>query len=267
MQYTFPFGQLVRPVIQKDRSQKKVFILGVYASAVHARWIGPDGKTSIMAMAVASEPYIFWRGDDAQGIIDGIDIPEEAGTLIAAPSNLNGPSGNTLDRAYIEPLGLNRDDCWLCDICPHSCMNSKQKTAVEREYMPLIELLGLPVPNMPPEPSSEPGQDRRDEILGELEESGAETIVLLGDLPIKWWLRFYDDRWDALSDFGTDAESYGRLHAATIAGKTYQVLPLVHPRQAGRLGAHSGRWAELHEEWMGPAGEGEVPGLILTSRR
>ena len=245
----FPFGKPLRPVIQEDRSPKKVFILGVYASAVHARWIGPAGKTKIMALAVASEPYIFWRGDDAQEIIDSIYIPEEAGKLVAAPSNLNGPSGNTLDQAFIEPLGLTRDDCWLCDIYPYSCMNPKQKAAVEREYIPLIDPLGLPIPNMPSEPKSEPGQERRDEILSELEESQAETIVVLGDLPIKWWLSFFDDRWSALSDFGTDATSYGRVHECSINGMRCQVLPLVHPRQAGRLGAHSGKWAELHEAW------------------
>ncbi len=247
--YTFPFGQPIRPLIQQDRTPKKVFILGVYASAVHARWIGADGNTKIMALAVASEPYIFWRGDGAQAIIDTIDVPEKAGKLVAAPSNLNGPSGNILDTAFIEPLGLNRGDCWLCDIYPYSCMNQKQNDAVEREYKPLMGSLGLPVPNMPLAPSSEPGQERRDEILAELVESKADTVVLLGDLPIKWWLKYYDDRWNSLADFGTCTETYGQLHECDIGGKTYQVRPLVHPRQAGRLGAHSGRWAALHEGW------------------
>jgi uracil-DNA glycosylase len=213
--------------------------------------MGADGNTKIMALAVASEPYIFWRGDGAQGIIDKIDVPEKVGKLVAAPSNLNGPSGNTLDQAFIEPLGLNRDDCWLCDIYPYSCMNSKQKDAVEREYLPLVDSLGLPVPQMPPEPSSEPGQDRREEVLAELVESKADTVVLLGDLPIKWWLRYYDARWNALSDFGTSTESYGRLHKCDIGGRTLQILPLVHPRQAGRLGAHSSKWADMHERWVG----------------
>ena len=248
--HIFPFGQHLQPVTQQEQSPKKVFILGVYASAVHARWIGADSKTKIMALAVASEPYIFWRGDGAQDIIDKINVPKEAGRLIAAPPNLNGPSGNTLDKSFIEPLDLSRDDCWLCDIYPYSCMNPKQKAAVEREYMHLVEPMGLPLPNMPPEPSSEPGQERRDEILAELEASQAKTIVLLGDLPIKWWLRFYDDTWTALSDFGTDKNSYGQLHECRIGDNSYQILPLVHPRQAGRLGAHSGKWAELHEQWV-----------------
>ena len=56
---SFPSGQPIRKVTQTDRLPKRVFVLGVYASAVHARWIGQDGKTRIAALAVASEPEIF----------------------------------------------------------------------------------------------------------------------------------------------------------------------------------------------------------------
>ena len=38
MPYYFPFGQELHPLVQEDQSPKKVFVLGVYASAVHARW-------------------------------------------------------------------------------------------------------------------------------------------------------------------------------------------------------------------------------------
>jgi hypothetical protein len=38
--WRFPFGEVVRPVVQQDRRAKSVFVLGVYASAVHARWPG-----------------------------------------------------------------------------------------------------------------------------------------------------------------------------------------------------------------------------------
>ena len=38
MKYYFPFGEELKPLRQQDRTPKKVFVLGVYASAVHARW-------------------------------------------------------------------------------------------------------------------------------------------------------------------------------------------------------------------------------------
>jgi len=62
----FPSGQPILPVRQADRSPKRVFVLGVYASAVHARWISPEGRTRIAALAVASEPEIFWPGLGAE---------------------------------------------------------------------------------------------------------------------------------------------------------------------------------------------------------
>lgn len=37
MTYYFPFGQELRPLVQEDTPPKKIFVLGVYASAVHAK--------------------------------------------------------------------------------------------------------------------------------------------------------------------------------------------------------------------------------------
>jgi hypothetical protein len=63
---TFPFGQPVRKVEQMDRSSKKVFVLGVYASAVHAKWIGSDGKEKVRALtacppAASRQTWAFLR--------------------------------------------------------------------------------------------------------------------------------------------------------------------------------------------------------------
>ena len=82
MEYLFPFGQQEHSLIQQDRTSKKVFVLGIYASAVHARW-KINGKTVCVALAVASEPRIFWDGniEEAKAIISKIYIPKETGTL------------------------------------------------------------------------------------------------------------------------------------------------------------------------------------------
>ena len=130
---TFPFGEPVRLVEQENRSTKRVFVLGVYASAVHARWVGADGRPLgvprgtpqakrsrqiVRALAVASEPYIFWRGDGAEEIVKGIRIPAEFGVLEVADRRMNGPSGIALDEGILAPLGVSRDDAWLCDLVP-----------------------------------------------------------------------------------------------------------------------------------------------------
>ncbi len=251
MEYNFPFGQPLVPVIQKDRSPKKVFILGVYASAVHAKWRDKYGTVLVQALAVASEPHIFWRGDGCEEIINGISIPREAGILEPAQPKFNGPSGKTLDEKYLEPLGLSREDAWLSDLLPSSRINPNQRKALNKHYQPLVDQLSLPECTIPNFSSSElrKQKERHLEILEEIEESKCDTIVLLGDLPIKYWLAFFSD-YRKLSDFGETPNSYGKLHKMEISGTGYNVLPLVHPRQAGRLGRSSKKWTELHAGWI-----------------
>ena len=119
----------------RGKSSKKVFVLGVYASAVHARWVDKQGKTKVSALAVASEPEIFWTGEDAEEIISKINIPSELGKLLVPKSkHLNGPSGRALDELFLKPLGLSRKDAWLCDLIPESRVNENQAKAISKQY-------------------------------------------------------------------------------------------------------------------------------------
>ena len=130
--YRFPFGEKLHRLVQEDRTPKKVFVLVVYASAVHARWM-KDGKVECPALAVASEPRIFWDGneDEAREIIGRIKIPAKLGTLSPAGKNLNGPSAKVLDEQILKPLGFKRSDAWLCDLLPESRINKGQSDAIE----------------------------------------------------------------------------------------------------------------------------------------
>jgi len=246
----FPFGQPVQILVQQDRSPKRVFVLGVYASAVHARWIGTDKKEIVKALAVASEPEIFWRGEDAESIIQSISIPDGLGTLETASQQFNGPSGIALDEHFLIPLGLSRNDAWLCDLVPHSCMNDGQRDAIERAYLPLVGKHNLPQVTVPEVPTIFTDEQRRKEILEELLESETQILILLGDKPIKWFLRFYDSRWRRLSDLSSDVHSYGKLHEVNIGGKDLRVLPLAHPRQVAKLGRSSYIWYQAHQSWL-----------------
>ena len=248
--YTFPFGQRVQEVLQQDRTTKRVFVLGVYASAVHAQWIDVKDKTLVKALAVASEPYIFWRGDKADQIIEQIDIPKTLGKLIPANNQYNGPSGIALDDLILEPLGLNRSDAWLCDLIPHSCVNPSQRKAIINNYEPLIDEYDLPIPTVPEIPGQLTDYKRRAAILKEINESGADNLVLLGDKPIQWFLKYFDSRWNRLTDFSHDEDSYGEFHSTRIQGKKIKILPLAHPRQIAQLGRSSVKWYEYHQKWM-----------------
>jgi hypothetical protein len=248
--YTFPFGQKVKEVIQQDRTPKRVFVLGVYASAVHAQWIDVNNKTKVKALAVASEPYIFWRGDEAEEFIGKIEIPKELGKLVPANKQYNGPSGIALDELILEPLGLTRGDAWLCDLIAHSCVNPSQRKAIINNYEPLIEEYNLPIPSVPEVPGQLTSDRRRAAIFAELIESGANTLILLGDKPIQWFLKHFDHRWNRLSDFTHGEDSYGQFHSTQIKGKRIKIIPLAHPRQISKLGRSSAKWYEYHQTWM-----------------
>jgi hypothetical protein len=249
--YQFPFGSPLLKVKQKDTLPKKVFVLGVYASAVHARWINANGKQLVAALAVASEPEIFWNGENVEKIINEIHIPEEVGRLVVPGKSMNGPSGEALDKRYLTPLGLDRSSSWLCDLLPESRVNEKQRRAIDKYYTPLTEKYNLPPATVPNFNKVELNSEiRRQEILEELEASKADTVMLLGDLPIYWFLHYHVPSYKKLSDFQPNTNGYGKEHDIKINNREYKVIPLCHPRQAARLGASSSAWADLHDKWV-----------------
>ena len=194
MKYQYPFGEYVRPLVQEDRSPKRVFVLGVYASAVHARW--KRGNNIIcQALAVASEPRIFWDGnpDEAREIISGIRIPEALGVLEPAGSHLNGPSAKVLDDHILAPLSCTRSDAWLCDCLPETRLNPSQVKVINERYNPLIKEYGLNEVTIPKRPLAFCDEKRAEEIADELMQSQAELLVLLGDIPIEQFLRRVSD--------------------------------------------------------------------------
>lgn len=256
----FPFGEPVNLVKQQDSTRKRVFILGVYASAVHAELKLPNGKTAVKALAVASEPYIFWRGDNAQDIISKIKIPQLIGELLPANEKYNGPSGKSLDNDILAPLFLSRDDAWLCDLVPYSCMNKGQEDAINRVYLDLASKHKLPLASTPKLPKILVDNQRAKEIEKEILDSGAEVLIPLGDQPIKWFIKRYDKNWNKLSDFGIKDDEYGKLHTVLIGNKSIKILPLAHPRQISKLGLHSNDWFEIHQRWINKAPKLPVSG-------
>ena len=250
MNYYFPFGETVKPLVQEDRTPKKVFVLGVYASAVHARW-RRGSKTKCNALAVASEPRIFWDGNpkEAAEIIGRIKNPKELGTLEPADERFNGPSAKVLDEHILAPLGLTRKDAWLCDLLPETRLNKGQADAIKREYDQFRKEYGLNEVTVPKRPSKFCDSRRCEEIVAELEESKAELLVLLGDIPIKQFLSVVANvNYKSLQEY-KERYGYGVPTDVTINGKSIRVLPLAHPRQIGALGSHSGEWYSVHQEW------------------
>ena len=250
MKYYFPFGETVKPLVQEDRTPKKVFVLGVYASAVHARWMN-GSSIKCHALAVASEPRIFWDGNpkEAAEIISRIIIPRELGTLEPADESFNGPSAKVLDEHILAPLGFTRKDAWLCDLLPETRLNKGQVNAI-KEYDKYRKEYGLNEVTIPERPSKFCDNKRCEEIVAELEESKADLLVLLGDIPIKQFLnKVANVDYKSLQEY-TDLYGYGNPTEATINGRTIKVLPFAHPRQIGALGQHSNKWFHAHQKFL-----------------
>jgi len=250
VEYLYPFGEKLHPLTQEDRTPKKVFVLGVYASAVHAKWV-KDGKIYCRALAVASEPRIFWDGntEEAKEIIGRIKIPEKLGRLEPADATYNGPSAKVLDENILAPLGFGRKDAWLCDCLPETRINERQENA-HKKYNEFVEEYGLNPITIPKCPSSFCTEERAKEISAELMESRANLLVLLGDKPIQNYLKKVADvPYRKLSEY-VNLYGYGTITQAEIEGKTINILPLAHPRQIGRLSANQrDDWAIIHAEW------------------
>ena len=250
MKYQYPFGEYVHRLVQQDQTPKKVFVLGVYASAVHARW-EKDGKTICNALAVASEPKIFWDGnqEEARSIIDRIRIPGELGRLVPTEKDLNGPSARVLDEDILKPLGFTRDDAWLCDCLPETRLNGNQQRTIAKNYEPLIKKYGLNPVTVPDRPYLFCDDKRAKEITEELKKSQAELLVLLGDVPICQYLRrVCKVPYRYLREY-SDMYGYGKATPVIIDGREIHVLPLAHPRQIGALGRSSKKWFDIHHDW------------------
>ena len=250
MPYYFPFGETVKRLVQEDRTPKKVFVLGVYASAVHAKWT-KGSKLVCNALAVASEPRIFWDGnpEEATKIIGKIKIPKELGTLSLPDKDFNGPSAKVLDEHILAPLSFTRKDAWLCDLYPETLLNRSQVSALERSYEKERERYGLNEVTIPKRRSSFCNSERCKEIVAELEESQSELLILLGDIPIKQFLnKVAVVEYKSLKDY-VDLYGYGEITKVTINGRSINIQPLAHPRQIGALGGHNKDWFYKHKAW------------------
>jgi len=241
MESIFPFGSTSKMAEQDDKAPKKVFVLSDYANAIHAEWIDVDGNVKVKALPIASETSFFCSKEDADQIIRSIQIPAELGKLIPVEEHKKLSFIKGFDMQYLFPSGFERKDVWFCHMIPYPLLNPKELNAINSDYDPLVETHNLPKCTIPIfDPSGFNSESRHKEILAELEQSQADTIILLGDLPIKHFLAHFS-KYTRLADFEKGFDDlerlvkYGERHKMEIAGKLYDVIPLVHPRELEKV--------------------------------
>ena len=170
----FPFGQPVRRVDRLTEVPSECSSWECTQARFTHVGATAEGACSYRHSGVASEPCIFWRGDDAREIVSSVDVPDGAGSLEPAADRFNGPSGRSIDDQFLGPLGLTRADAWLCDLVPHSCMNSDQRAALTK-YRSAADRYGLPPVNWSRVPTTFTNDERVEEIAAEWRESQAEN--------------------------------------------------------------------------------------------
>ncbi len=251
MQYLgkFPFGAEIKRIEQKDKSPKRFFVIGSYASAVHAEWKSGEGKIITKSLPVENEPEILWTGppSETSSIIAQISVSEEIGILRYPGRWLNGVIGRMFNKEILSPLRLLRTDLWLTLLIPYAVANKGQRKAINR-YIKCMDKHKLPVPDM--KPSNIKGTlitgERIKEICNELVLSQAEIIITLGDLPLYHFIRVYNPEITNLSVFNF----YGQLNDIKIEDKKYKLLPLYHPKAGENIGSYTEKWRNFHYDWI-----------------
>jgi len=255
MKRVFPFGSPLKKVEQQDRSPKKVFILGGCANAVHAKWIDAEGNVNVEALPVVCEPSIFWEGENAEQIVQSIQLPPKLGKLLPADKKDNWDYKMSMRFELLRPLGIQREEAWFCYLMPYPRLTQEKFQTIEDNYNPLAATYNLPESVLPIfNPSELSNPLRLGEILVELKQSQADTIVLLGDLPVEHFLSHFS-KYKKLSDFEEGLDDFGKLinygkkHKVEIDGKLYNVIPLIGLKHFGK--SENPTFRQYHRYWIG----------------
>lgn len=246
----FPFGAPSTPrPPRRPRGSAKAFVLGVYPSALHARW-SRSGRTFVAALAVADEPEVFWTGDDGQDRISSwshVRWNEDWGSVSSPPTN--GSSGRDVRDRVLAPLGIAIEDAWLTDSVNTFFVKSgpgSQRSAIEQRYLPFAKKHRLETPTIPRRPSASALVDlairsHADRLRSELLEARAPLVISLGNeaLSVLHAVATCEGLPTRLS-----IKDYGREGRVRLQDYSAHVYAMVHP------GQRSPSWRGAHDRWI-----------------
>jgi hypothetical protein len=231
------------------RGAAELFVLGVYPSALHARWRRPDGAV-VAALAVDDEPAVFWDGADAAARIDRwrelVGWSPAWGSTGAVPGN--GSSGRHVLEHVLRPLGVPAGRTHFTDCLPTYFVkrgSSSQTAAIRKVYDPFAARHGLPLADLPERPAP------KDLVRRAVAEEGPHLARQLADAAAPPVVTLGQEAADVLTRLRSadpvvlaPGPNYGRAHHITLGCHGIEWLPLVHP------GNRSERWRRAHRDWV-----------------
>jgi uracil-DNA glycosylase len=245
---TFPFGRPVLPRPPSASTERRVFVLGAYPSALHVAWRPPSGK-SIKAMAVDNEPEPFWNGNDEGELIarwkNAVGFRDGEWGEVVGVGALNGSSGQWVDENVLAPLRASRDDARITDCLDTYFSSTGGAARMAETYVSFAERVRLPAAHLPPHPSEasivEQGvRHHRDRLLRELAAAAPDVVVTLGNAALRV-LRIVTGANHAPAKLRADSQ-YGAKLELVVEGRHIAWLPLAHPA-APRV------YQDAHERW------------------
>jgi hypothetical protein len=270
----FPFGRLstLRPP-RRPTGPSRLFVLGVYPSALHVRWTPPAwaksqlGIDSIAALAVDNEPTVFWDGADATRHFDlwraavGFRDGDETGNWGHASPAGNGTSGRPVLERVLKPLGVGVAETWFSDVVNRffvkrgTAKKRQQADAISGSYTPFATELALPAAVLPERPRPEELIDlalreHRERIRSEIAEAKAPVVVTLGEEARRVLLALADHAEGSPTmaldrrRLSESPKSYGAQGGIRIGDIDAAWHALVHPGQRSEV------WKGWHDEWI-----------------
>lgn len=265
----FPFGapSTERPP-RRPAGAALLFLLGVYPSAFHIRWKLPEwartrfgwSREHVAALAVDVEPEVFWDGRGEEEMLEkwrtrvGWVEGDDDGLFGSCAPAMNGTSGRAVESDVLAPLGLDPSRVWFTDCIPwffikSSTGRAQQAEAMTDVYAPIAAELGLQPASLPARPSpdrlvSEAIKTQRARLLSELDESGADSLVTLGDEARRVMCDLGSDCGGSPATPLDPGDGYGEPGTITIGGRQVNWYALSHP------GNRSSTWQAARAGWM-----------------
>lgn len=261
----FPFGRPADRRPPRDPAgTAELAVLGVYPSALHVRWVPPDGSPTVGALAVDDEPTVFWDGSDAEDRIrlwkDSVGWDDAWGTVGAAGGN--GSSGRHVVAHVLDPLRIAPAATLFTDCLPTYFVKGgagSQGERIRTVYQPFADRAGLEPAQLPSRPTPaalvrRAVVEERSTLLAQLGGSQAPRVVTLGQEAADVLAAISGTERFVLATGG----GYGRPRTVVLGGSRREWIPLTHP------GNRTPAWTARHAAW---AGAQAVSGRLGVRRR